>query len=408
MAATRGMSPPRPRTHFRDGLGLACLGLAGWGAAPLLGEPAWALPALVAGVGGGAGIATTGHRTARRAAMVGHLADALAPLLGITGRGRPALTAHRWTRGWPGTPRRLKLQYGTGRVKVDDATPGARVELGESRWASEVARQVSRRLGNDYVVCSNDPIRGKLTLKLQPSTPTETTQESPQVGRAKRVVNELLGGTATIGKVDVDEETGEVRRLSVKHEVGAKLVAPGYRNRVERTVSVMLPGRWRAKWDMEGDTVTFEVRPTLPESLWIPPLELPDSDPLANYRAVEIPYGVDEDSEAIAWRPAITPQWLITGETGSGKTSTGHGILTQITKFGWPVWIADGKGIEFLGFQDWPNVQIVASTIAEQVAVIHRAWQLMERRYQLVVERRASPSDFEPLMVFVDEFTDLK
>jgi S-DNA-T family DNA segregation ATPase FtsK/SpoIIIE len=50
----------------------------------------------------------------------------------------------------------------------------------------------------------------------------------------------------------------------------------------------------------------------------------------------------------------------------------------------------------------------VASRIEQQVAVIRRAWELMEYRYQLVVDGLARSEDFEPLIVFIDEFTDLK
>ncbi len=399
-----GGTSPRG-THIRDGLSLMCAGVGGWGAAPLMGEPGWALPALAAGTLSGTGVAAAGHRRQRRAQLLDRASAAVAPLLGVSNSKTQGLVqASRWTNGWPGRPRRLQLNYGTGRIKLTDAA----VEIGDKRWAGEVARALGSRLEGTYQIVDNDPSRGRLTLKLRTVVDeAKETPETPQVVRAKRVVNELLGSTATFDQVAVDA-AGEVRHLAVKHEVGSKLVAPGYRRRVERSVSVMLPGRWRAQWDMEGDRVTFEVRPTLPESVWIPALPLPDEDPLSNYRAVEVPYGVDEDGEVMTWRPAVSPQWLLTGGTGSGKTSTTHAILARITQYGWPVWIADGKGVEFLGFRDWPNVQIVASRIEQQVAVIRRAWELMEYRYQLVVDGMARSEDFEPLIVFIDEFTDLK
>lgn len=416
MATTAGTAP-RERTHIRDGITLACLGVAGWGIAPLLNHPELALPSLAAGAVTGASAIPLGQRAARREQLVHYLSANLLPMLGTDSRVKnPVQVKGGWTHGWPGVPRRLRIKYGYGKIKLGaDPESGLGTsatlvaKLGGDRWANEIAREVARLFGADYVIDGNDPVGALLTLKHRPdSQKPEEIPENPQVVRAKKLVNELLAGTASVRKVTVNDNTGEVTRLEVTHQVGAKLAASGYRNRVEKTISVMLPGRWRAKWDMEGDSVSFEVRPTLPESLWIPPLELPDSDPLKNYRDVRIAYGVDEDSEQIVWRPAVTPMWLITGSTGSGKTSTAHGILTQITQFGWPVWVADGKGIEFLGFQDWPNVQIIGSHIADQVALIHRAWQLMERRYQLVVQRKARTEDFEPLMLFVDEFTDLK
>lgn len=401
---TAGMSPSTS-THLRDGIGLMCAGAASWGASPLLGEPGWALPALASGVVSGLTVMTIGRRRVYRDRLTERADAAVAPLLGMTGSHvRGLVRTSGWTQGWPGCPKRVRVRYGTGRIKLLDAA----VEIGDSRWASEVACSIGARFGGRYQVGANDPGRGRLTLKLRPPMVGDQEKvETPQVARAKRIVEELLGSTATVTDLAVDE-AGEVTRLAVEHEVGARLVAPGYRRRIERSVSVMLPGRWRAHWDMEADSALFEVRPTLPESIWIPQLTQPSKDPLSNYRSVEVPFGVDEDGEVMTWRPAVSPQWLITGTTGSGKTSTTHGILTRITQYGWPVWIADGKGVEFLGFRDWPNVQIVASRIEQQVAVIRRAWELMEYRYQLVVDGMARSEDFEPLMVFVDEFTDLK
>lgn len=398
------MSPTRP-TYVRDSLTLGFVGLAGWGIAPLAGEPQLALPSLAAGVLASTSTFASGRRRAAQEFLLDYFAQSAAPLIGSPAENVRALVkATGWTRGRPGLPKTVRLYYGQGKTKTTE-TLG--VEIGDSRWASEIAKLASRRFGGTYRVRSNNQVRGQLRLDLVKNA-TPAAKDSPQVERATKYVNRFLGGAAAIKDVEVDPETGQPIRMVVEHDIADKLAASGYRRRVEAGVSTVLPGRWRAKWDLEGDSVVLEVRPSLPESVWIEPLDPPADDPLANYREVQIPYGVDEDGEVIAWRPAVSPQWLMTGGTGSGKTSTGHGILTQISRYGWPIWIADGKGVEFLGFQDWPNVQIVASSIPEQVAVIHRAWELMEYRYQLVVERRARSEDFEPLMVFVDEFTDLK
>lgn len=400
---------PGPRTGASSALLLLVAAVGLCGAAGLLKEERQGVVYLAAVVCGGLGVAVfvAGLRSSRRAELLSRLAFRLGSSVGI----RPSdpgfgLRAHAWSLwGWPGSPKRLRVTYVPGgRVKTADFT----FEVGDDRWARELARSVSDFVGGHYVVAKHRPHRGWVQLRATaPDAEREKAEQSPQAARATKLMGDLLGPTARVENVATDE-AGEVTELEVRHEAGAKLVAPGYRTRVERTVSAMLVGRWRAHWDMVGDSVRFEVRPTLPDSVWIPPLETPETDPLLNYDAVEIPYGIDEDGEVMVWKPAISPQLILTGGTGSGKTSTTHAIAVRLTQYGWPVWVADGKAVEFLGFQDWPNVQIVATTIQEQVAVIHRAWQLMEHRYQLVVQRKARTEDFEPVVVFVDEFSDLK
>ena len=90
------------------------------------------------------------------------------------------------------------------------------------------------------------------------------------------------------------------------------------------------------------------------------------------------------------------------------NTVAGHTLLVQASRYGWPVWVVDGKSVEFLAHQDWPNVQVVATSIQEQVAVIHRAWELMEHRYTLITSGRASVKDFTPLLLFIDEWADFR
>ena len=397
------MARPNRRTHEergrgdlrrRDGALVICLAPIAWGLLGIAGYPSAGWAAAVGCTLLGASYVVIAQRRGLRRMVELRAREVLDPFLAPGAR----VQIQRWTRGWPGQPRKVKIRS-LGRTKTGVS--------GDRAWAREVADVLSD-LAEDgrFVVARHRAVPGEVQLVLDQTPPAATIEPTVDVRRAQRVVTDLLGATA---KVEVSETPGQgVTAMEVTHEVGAKLVNVGYRNRVATAVSTMLPGRWRAQWDMENDRVRFELRPQLPDSIWVPPLEPPTEDLLKNYRAVEIPYGVDEDGRTMTWRPAVIPQWIITGGTGSGKTSTAHAIVAYGSQYGWPIWIADGKGVEFLGFQDWPNVQIVASTIEDQVAVIHRAWELMERRYQLVVEGQARSEDFEPLLLFIDEFSDLK
>ena len=98
---------------------------------------------------------------------------------------------------------------------------------------------------------------------------------------------------------------------------------------------------------------------------------------------------------------------MVVGRTGSGKTITILGVVTEVARRGWRVHIVDPKRIEFLGMRSWPNVQIVATTVLDQVAVILNAWRTMEDRYLAIEAGLADERDFEPLVLVLDELCDL-
>lgn len=63
--------------------------------------------------------------------------------------------------------------------------------------------------------------------------------------------------------------------------------------------------------------------------------------------------------------------------------------------------------MEYKGFRDWPNVQMVATRIEDQIALIHYAWVLMKQRYESVESGAARIEDFPPVLLVLDEFTEL-
>src|SRR5699024_3855650 len=126
-------------------------------------------------------------------------------------------------------------------------------------WASDVAGVISHAFGASYRPHREQRRAGRLVF-IRTTSPagTHETTESPEA-RARRIVADLIP-SATVESVDTDVN-GTVSALNVSHQSSARLVASGYRARVEATISATLPGRWRGWWDLEADRVRFEQRP---------------------------------------------------------------------------------------------------------------------------------------------------
>ncbi|ABS06084.1 cell division protein FtsK [Kineococcus radiotolerans] len=435
--------PPRPTTWPTRSLVCLAGAVAGYAAAPEVGYPK--LSAVAAVLGGAASLheAVHGVRSARRAALADDLTEALTPLLGLrkpsrrhveasrwkperpekgeAGEGGAGVIASRWNGWWVGTPLRLKLAYARGVVNAD-----------HPKWKTSVLDTVSRLLGCDYVIVRHDTRKGVVQLRRKYRDASLAPYLELEVLRAERLVRSLLGPGARLtpefdemqaslesddfdqapaaGTSSPSEEATAVTRqivaLNVHHQAGTRVATAAQRARVERSMSAMMAGRWRARFQLHQDFVRFELRPTLPTRVPSPAPREHDMDPLLNYDRVEIPYAVDEDGATIAWRPAIDPMLMVVGPTGTGKTVLLHNIVARFAKWGWPVHIVDGKGIEFLGFREWPNVQTVATYVDEQVALIHAVWQIMEDRYAAVIAGEATETDFEPVVLILDEFRD--
>src|SRR5450759_290169 len=96
--------PPEHNPWMRDSAVCAAAGIGGYGAAPLLAAPQWAIPAVAAGAVGAVLRGIAGRRSQTRAELTDKLAEALTPILGLRAPDRRTVRAKSWTRGWPGHP----------------------------------------------------------------------------------------------------------------------------------------------------------------------------------------------------------------------------------------------------------------------------------------------------------------
>ncbi|WP_053203689.1 FtsK/SpoIIIE domain-containing protein [Jiangella muralis] len=142
------------------------------------------------------------------------------------------------------------------------------------------------------------------------------------------------------------------------------------------------------------------VRRALPDKVARP---VPTQGDLSSWL---VPLGVDATGTRVGWNLAA-PQGhlLVLGRSGAGKRVLLTGIVVEAAARGWPVWIIDHRRVDLLGVRDWPNVQIVASTLDDQIVVLNQAWREMEGRVALI-ESGSSRSELEPLVVVVHHFRE--
>ena len=382
--------PPLRATWFTPAAATACLGTIGAGGFALVENQ----PAVIGSVLGASalvcGITAAGIRRTRRQQLVDQFIKAASPTLGWRGLARGQVVAGRWSEHWIGYPKQLIVRYAPG---VDDSDP---------QWLNSVREIAARRFRVNYRIVQHNTNR--CIVKLRSHLLVDGTRNA-HIARVEDVVGQLFGLRAKITPTADDDG---VSKFTVDHGVNSKLTSTAVQNRIEKIIEASLPGRWRFFWDPQHDQLRAELRPAIPRLVphAIPPRE--DRDPRTTYKGLKIPYAIDEDGNTISWQPTSDPHFLAVGPTNSGKTVAMQAILTEAAHYGWKIAGVDGKRIEFLGFHEWENVELIGASIEDQARVIHWAYDLMEERYEQIKNGRARVEDFEPVLVFIDEYKIFK
>ncbi|MBN6778842.1 hypothetical protein JRG19_09905 [Pseudoclavibacter alba] len=379
---------PHPKSWLsRFGLPLTLLAIGGWGVLSVLSHWA-AVPLLVVALLLLIWLGVLDRRDRRRRLEWDAMVLGLLRAAGHGELRRELVRLEQWTSWWGGEPQRVKVLINPQNL--------------DSKVGETAASLVSARVGTKFHVAKFDQRACRLTLEPAPPAPDVPKNQA----RAEKLISTLFPGTSS-AQVELDEQS-DVTAINVKYESSPRLTNSGYRNRLEKVVSSMLPGRWRALWDLEGDRVRFELRPKMPRM--IRATAHLERGPLSHseYKDYELVYATDEDGRPVSWSPSKQAHWLIIGGTGSGKTSTQHTAVAQLTRDSWRVWVLDGKRIEFIGFRDWPNVELIAQRVEDQVRLVHAAHDLMEQRYTAIEAGNAKVSDFEPLVIDIDEYATFK
>ncbi|MER6928872.1 FtsK/SpoIIIE domain-containing protein [Kocuria palustris] len=390
-AGIRRLAPqPQPMLYVGAGTGLAASACLGVGLLSAV-DPTAAYGLFGAGATVSAASLVAGARARQRSEITDHLTEQLCPVLGIARPSRAAVKLSRWQGGFVGLPGRVELTYHAAVVPDPD-------------FIGKILTAVQISLGQRYTVDQHNERKHRITLTpAEAEAPREETEHTRTVDRTTDVVRELLGESAQV-QVDLDDD-GKPERIQVKHHQGTNMAMGNRRQRVERVLATRVPGEWVPRWDLQNDIVEFVARAPMPTLVLPPTSHSPVSTTHEAYSDFQIPLGIDEDNDQLCWTPRKQPHMVVVGTTGSGKTVVQHNVVERVTQAGWRVWILDGKRIEFIGFRDWPNVERIASRIEHQAKMIYDAHQLMEERYGLIEEGKATVADFEPLVLVIDEAT---
>lgn len=309
-------------------------------------------------------------------------------------------SGHRFGRLFkPGPPKKIIIKR-----------PGMPPIEGElSQRIQQIASEICE---NFYIVDQKKSVPSKrivLREKPQSKVVVLTPEQEVEQGVANAVA-EIFPKSRPRISYEWDSGTEEPYLLSVTiAEVnGMELALSGKRRQILTKLRTRLPrGNFVADVDANADSIYFTRSRPLPNVV-VPPEDHP---PLLTshqaYKEFFVPLGIgDNDCQAV-WHPYKDAHLLIIGGTGGGKTIAEHGVIQRLSQAGWRTWLVDGKRVEFLGYQNWPNVEFLAQRVDEQIRLIKQAHDTMESRYDLIQSGKVRIEDLDPIVLVIDELTSL-
>jgi len=406
--------PERWALAFRPGAALTAIcaltfaaiaAAAGWMVhAPLL--PALGLAAAAALAAGGfcwERFRLAQRRTALRCTLIQALYGPLGHRLPETA----VVPTIIWEKG-DDTPQKatVRAQRGAGRVlsaTEDDDAGDADIPVMRGDNAGAI-RQAFRTHTGVAMKVSADPSGLVYTATRQ-----ETTQSTDSYTELIRKVKAVFGTAASVPSDSVSTNGGTITGFVVQHNIGHKLTGEFRKRSTEQNLTELLGGGWRATWDMTASTVSFELKPTLPQIVYPTPVpEVVSLDQaVAEYRQTRFDFGVDLDMKTQQWNPLDSPHSLVAGKTGAGKTVFLRTLCTQAARRGWAIVLVDFKGGSYSDLVDWPNVHIVSSDPYDSIATIHRMYALMNDRNARGRWDQKVWDNNVPYLIVIDEFTQL-
>jgi hypothetical protein len=317
---------------------------------------------------------------ARRRATVTRLDVAIRGLVGAPETERRLLTVDAWH---DVHPERLTVHY-----------PAA--WFADSRGRQQLRDLISDKTGIDLDGGDWQPAIDRVTFTK--AVPTEALEVVPEAEtRIDELIRQTMRTTQTVTVTRwIDDAPAGV---TVTFGPDARLSFDRYQRVPTEVLAANLPGRWRAKWDIQHGQVTFQRRNGLPAK--IPhPGTLPDFND-----KILLPFGVDEDGNTISWHlGGATPHALIIGPTGGGKTTLIRCLAITAAAAGVEVICCDPKRIELNGIRGYPGVTHVATRLDDMVRVFNRVYTEMNNRTEAIENGKVTIGELRPILFIIDEY----
>lgn len=157
-------------------------------------------------------------------------------------------------------------------------------------------------------------------------------------------------------------------------------------------------------WAPENDTAYLRVAQTLPTSVRHPVIA--DYDQLGTDRFV-LPYATADYNRTLWWDidyRSPTPHGLVSGTTGSGKTTFLRALIAEGLRRGIPWLLFDPKLKELVEFELLPGVLGVVSEPRDIVNVIAMLWDEKTARFRVGRRDRSEDEDYQRLGIVYDEY----
>lgn len=225
-----------------------------------------------------------------------------------------------------------------------------------------------------------------------------------------------LGAGGVVTVCDYDDEGNPTHFIARAARSMANTVASPVRQaHINNLLTTRVPlphsGSWAIQWDVTGvPTLTARV------SAFCERVPVPISDDFVTskeqaaqrYPEAVFNVGVHETGDICTRTPMLEPNGITTGAPGKGKTTFNHVHITEAARWGFVTIIIDGKcSSSYVGFRDWPGVQILANDMYTIVRTIFYVAELLAHRQDGGRVGTLPVDDNVPVWVIIDEYADL-